>query len=256
VDFLIPFAAFSSNGNGADFNNVGAFRIILDGTNSPGAKLNLDLFGSDSWRDFGDAPLSYGEVTHRPNGLRLGLSVDAEETQAYSSNAAGDDADQSDDEDGVFRTPGVNWSIAGGGSVDVTLNGCVAFPCYLNGWVDWDKDGSFEAGEQIFSDRPLAANSEQTLTFTIGGTPAFNTTYFARFRICSSGGQCNTPGGSAGSGEVEDYLWAFGPTAIELNSFVAQSGSSLQYVLILAIAAVLLLLGITVLTWVRQHQKA
>jgi len=258
VDFMIPFADFTSVGNGASFANVGAFEIFLDGSDpaSAGAKLTLDLFKADSWRDFGDAPAGYGTVTHRPNGLRLGANVDAEASQLFNPNAVGDDTNQSDDEEGVLRTPGFNWSTIGGGSVDVTLNGCMTTPCFLNGWVDWDKDGQFESGEQIFTDFTLNSNGSHTLTFTIPAGPAFNTSYFARFRVCTSAATCSSPTGFAGSGEVEDYLWAFGPTAIELSSFSAQSGSPQQYILILAIAALTLLVGASAFALVKRYQKA
>ncbi len=144
VDLLIPLTSgWTVHGNGASLTNVGAFQIYLNGMAFPGSKLNLDFFQADSNRDFGDA-LGYASVSHRPDGLRLGASVDSEDVEHLNFYATGDDSDQTDDEDGVVRTVGVNWTGTSG-SVDVTVNGCVG-TCYLNGWVDFDKNGMFECG--------------------------------------------------------------------------------------------------------------
>jgi hypothetical protein len=255
VDLLIPLSAFQDVNGGADFTNVGAFALLLDGSTVAGAKLNLDFFEADSFRDFGDAPGSYGGVSHRPNGLRLGSNVDAEAIQLSGVSARDDDTNQApDDEDGVFRTPGFNWSVLGGGSVDVTMNGCVTTPCYLNGWVDWNQNGSFEPGEQIFSDLAINSNGTATHAFAIGGSPEFDTSYYARFRLCQAQDTCDSPAGSAENGEVEDYLWGFGPTAVVLSQF--GSGEMDQMLVVVVSSAVLLVAGLGLYIWVRRRQRA
>ena len=230
VDIVIPFTSFSVGGGaGANFGNVGAVEMVIDGTLNQGADMSLDFLETNTVRDYGDLPSGYpvtfasNGARHIPQGLRLGTNVDAEADGTNSANADYDDSDIApDDEDGVVRTPGVNWSAgANGGSVDVTVNGCSG-TCYLNGWIDWGNDGSFdEDGDQIFSDKEVS-NGPQTLTFNIPAGQTFDTSFYARFRLCASTGTCTSVTGEVTNGEVEDYFWQFGPNAVTLNELEAR----------------------------------
>ncbi len=233
VDIVIPFTSFST-GTGASgpatFSNVGAVEMVIDGTLNQGADMSLDFLETNTVRDYGDLPSGYpvtfasNGARHIPQGLRLGTNVDAEADGTNSANADYDDSDIApDDEDGVVRTPGVNWSAgANGGSVDVTVNGCSG-TCYLNGWIDWGNDGSFdEDGDQIFSDKEVS-NGTQTLTFNIPTGQTFNTSFYARFRLCDAQNTCNSVTGEVTNGEVEDYKWSFGPNAVTLTRLEATS---------------------------------
>ncbi|PZQ43459.1 MAG: hypothetical protein DI570_29160, partial [Phenylobacterium zucineum] len=196
--------------------------------------------------DFGDAPSSYGEAgaalqvgytggdvpittgtldqnrgtpvfgsillanTVQPS-LRLGSSVDPEFSQAYSSNASGDDAAGDpaqggpDDEDGISLptktvvTPGSSTTLSG---ISCSGTGVIA------GWIDWNANGVFDAGEASTT-TPLcpAGGGTVNLSFSVpssvlptGGTLST----FLRLRIASTAGDL-TPTGVAASGEVEDY---------------------------------------------------
>jgi hypothetical protein len=255
VDIIMPFADFQDGGSGADFNNVGAIRMLIDGRIATAAEVTLDSFQADNYRDYGDAPAGYGTPNHAPLGLRLGENVDAEVGALSGSLANGDDTNLSDDEDGVVRTPAKNWTPGSaptnGGSVDVVMNGCLSTPCYVNGWVDWDNDGNFTtAGDQVLVNRTVSVNGiTQSLGFDIPlSATVANGTFYARFRICSSTGACNSPTSTnVLNGEVEDYQWSFGPTAITLESFgarVANQASLMVFIVgLLVIAGGALLLN-------------
>lgn len=245
--FVIPFSNFTGTCN-LKTTNIQALQLIIDGTVTPGADFNLDWFGVASIdRDYGDLPDSYG-TTNSANGarhvidsLKLGNTVDSELEGAPGADADGDGAD----EDGVVRTPGINWNSSGGGSVDVTVNGCGA-ACYLNGWIDWNKDGDFsDAGEHIIQDKKLLGDGTTSVPFSIPSTTdPHNNTYYARFRLCHNSGECNSPTGEAVGGEVEDYKWSFGPTAVTLEAF---SGAAVtipgRHVAVIAMALLLAVVG-------------
>ncbi len=157
-----------------------------------------------SWQDFGDAPDSYGTSAANDgaqhtvvSGIYLGRTVDVELDGMPGPMATGDDLQGStDDEDGVvFTAP-----LSPGNSTTVEVTASVQG--YLNAWIDYDQDGSFDgAGEQVFTDE-LLTQGVNRLTVRIPESAVQGST-FARFRF-------NTRGllrysGSAADGEVEDY---------------------------------------------------
>ena len=160
--------------------------------------------------DFGDLPDDY-PVTHdengpahiiTPNGPTLGDTVDAELDGQPSPNADGDDANGSDDEDGVVLpeslVPGTQQGL------DITVTGTGL----LNAWIDFNGDGDFDdPGERIADD---VAVSDETITLLVD-TPVGTAPgdVGARFRISSAGG--DEPTGLAQDGEIEDYLIAIKP---------------------------------------------
>jgi len=175
--------------------------------------------------DYGDLPVDYlttllvdAGARHAIGGLYLGNSVSAESDGLPSVMANGDVSD-----DGVVLTPGVNWQAGpGGASVDVTVTGGSG---YLSAWVDWDQNNSFSPGERILTDQFVNAGS-QTITFTVPATITFGNTFNVRFRLYaeSTSGAAQTVG-LVLNGEVEDYQWQFGPTAVRLERFtVRRSG--------------------------------
>lgn len=154
--------------------------------------------------DYGDLPNSYGTLLasngarhFATNNLRLGARVDAEINGVPSVLADGDDLAAIDDEDGiVFLTPLVAGQVA---SVQVT-NGAAAGR--LNAWLDFNGNGFFNAGEQIFTNVLLAATSVNVLNFFVPAAANIGITY-SRWRLNAGGGI--GPIGHGGTGEVEDY---------------------------------------------------
>ena len=162
--------------------------------------------------DLGDLPDSYG-TTLASNGARhiilansnptLGAIVDAEGDGQPSVDALGDDTTvttgfptSGDDEDGVVWTP-----LVLGRSATFTVTASQATG-YLNGWIDFNGNGTFNAGEHIINGTALALGAN-TFNITIPSTATLSNIYM-RFRYSSQ--QMLTPTGNAPDGEVEDYV--------------------------------------------------
>lgn len=155
--------------------------------------------------DFGDAPASYGVAAHfegagfiggpENSGPLLGTR-DFEVASQHSPTADGDDALETDDEDGVTYSsttlvPRLNTII----TVNATATGVV------DAWIDFDRNGTFDAGEKIAAGLSVVAGSNQ-FTITTPEAAVAGETY-ARFRISTAGSALAT--GLAADGEVEDH---------------------------------------------------
>jgi len=156
--------------------------------------------------DLGDVPDSYTTLVGS-SGPRhilddvtfLGAIVDAEAEGQPSDNADGDDdPSDSDDEDGVqFLSP----IMAGEAfTIEVTASA----DGYLNSWMDFDGNGTFDPAEQLTNDALLSAGAN-TLVFTAPASVDDDNLY-SRFRFTADAGQATTPSGDADSGEIEDYV--------------------------------------------------
>ncbi len=217
---------------------------------------------NDAGFDFGDLPSGYAldqrsddGARHCSNTITLGAIWDADADGQANSNATGDDDDGTNDEDGVV-VANAPWSDGpDGASVLVTIggsgNGC------LSGWLDWNEDLDFAgADEQIIVNDAVTAGSNSIFSFDVpdgafgGPGRAFN----ARFRLIpdrDGDGSCTDQAaanltGTANGGEVEDYQWAFSPTAVTLRDVEAKATTVSPIWLL----PVLLLLGtLSLLLW-------
>jgi hypothetical protein len=124
----------------------------------------------------------------------LGASVDAEPDGQPTIPANGDGAD----EDGVSLPAALEF----GRMTQLVVTAPQA--SFLDAWVDYDLNGTWDANEQVFASLPLTAGAN-TLAMTPSRYAAVGITY-ARFRLSSIGGL--DPTGEAPDGEVEDYLWS------------------------------------------------
>lgn len=152
--------------------------------------------------DYGDAPDTYGTTlaasgAYHPSSstLILGNSLDTELEGNASPGALGDDTDGTDDEDGVSFA---NTLIA---RLDAKFTILVTAESKLDAWIDYNRNGTFDAAEQIATSLDMAIGSN-TLVITIPATVSAGAT-FARFRLSTAGGL--GPTGAATDGEVEDY---------------------------------------------------
>lgn len=256
VDFVLPFASFTPTGGGADFSDVDAIEVFLDSTVAEAADIAIDQVDTvSSMREYGDLPNAYGSSVvdayhERPTALRLGSNVDAESVSHPSTNADGDNNSDVNDEDGVTRiansgdnpnwTPGISDDGNGGG-VEVVVNGpCGSSPstyCYLRAWIDWNDNGVLEPSEVIITGTTATSGGRITTPGTYpryfdvpDPSPAcYDGTCYARFRLCggsNGANNCSSPTGNSTTGEVEDYAWPFGPTAVELSSLQVQPTTS------------------------------
>lgn len=261
VDMFFPFSSFSL-GSGAttaaNFTNVGAVELRVNSGSVADLDVSIDLLETGTVRELGDLPDTYNVVLvadnggrHVPQGLRLGTNLDAEDDGAESTDADGDDGiDAPDDEDGVVRPPVPWFTGTGGGSVDVTVQGCPVALCRLNGWIDWNNDDDFaDTGEQIFTNESVGTGVN-SLAFDVPLSVTFPNTFYARFRVCQTttgGTSCNSLTGSTINGEVEDYLWSFLPSAVALDSTSTNLADSGGPVLAgLAIGGLLIATGVVI----------
>jgi hypothetical protein len=179
------------------WGNTGTAGISLD---------NIILEGTCSiaTTDFGDfSGFASASSTVVPS-IRIGATTDTEASATTNSTATGDDITGIDDEDGVTLPPNFIPGVASSLVVNVTnTSGASAF---LNVWIDYNRNGSFDAGEQIATNTTIAhgtTNSNRTINFTppAGASPG---TAGVRVRLTST----SSPGptGHSGNGEVEDYV--------------------------------------------------
>lgn len=226
-------------------------------------------------------PYNYNMTTIANNGARhipqeegviLGFIFDAENEGQPNTNANGDDTSNLD-EDGVQRAAG-SWG-GGQGKVNVTVSksgdlnsgeaGC------LVGWLDYynaaindlEPDGifqeSFTFNGKTFSERII--NNQYVTTglhefsFDLPVGTASGGVLYARFRLVpydGSGydeqtGQCKQAAvglkGLVTGGEVEDYAWLFGPTAVTLKGFSTGTNTGSWFLVMLVVALSLVVLA-------------
>ncbi len=161
--------------------------------------------------DFSDAPATYNPTqapVHVLSNLTLGATVDEDNTNVRNSatspsagaGAAGDGAD----EDAFVSLSDISTANSGGSySLTVPTAG-ISKAARLCGYIDWNKNGTFEVATEQACTSPAAGATSNTLTWTVpaGITPGAT---YARFRLGYTAAQVQAPTGRADSGEVEDY---------------------------------------------------
>jgi hypothetical protein len=264
VDLFFPFSEFQvAGGMGADFTSVGAVVLKLDGTVDTAADISFDMLDTRSLGEYGDLPVgTYGtsvlSATHIPRGLRLGDSLDTESTYSSSSNADGDDQENSpDDEDGVL--PNYYYESFIGDyawEAEVTVKGCPAgATCYLHGWIDLDSNGFFTDANEHFiqggdDDDSGGSNTELSGGYYIAPADNLSGNYYLRFRVCEGENDCDTPDtrdNNVNNGEIEDYRWTLDPTAITLTDITARSSTLYAALGAVALVAVGLMGAVVIL---------
>lgn len=257
IDLFYPFGSFVNQAGTMNPTSVGAVEVEILSL-SPGPDLNIHVITANSYYDFGDLPDTYGTTLAASgarhlttNGLRLGISVDSEADGVPSVTATGDDGAYVyatiDDEDGVVRQPGLsgasnnggwtNGTVASGngGRLDITINDITAVASSGVPQVFMDFGGGLvevtlrdSAGTPLTM--PLLVGTHSVYFDIPAGT--FDGTNSrsipTRVRLSSAGGLTAT--GEAPDGEVEDYIFGFGPTAVSLQSFTPAANSTLPVI--------------------------
>ncbi len=175
-------------------------------------------FGNLPSRDFGDAPDTYltTEAVGGPahgilTGLTIGSVVDRELDGQPSALADGDDNNGSDDEDGIRQLG--PFGLGATGQLEVIVNNATGAQAYLQGFMDFDGDGTFNGpGEHFLTDRLINSGTTTEALVVSASIPANGKvgTTFARFRISQTPGL--GAGGFAETGEVEDFAVTVLPT--------------------------------------------
>lgn len=178
--------------------------------------------------DYGDAPASYDPLeaaSHMVDGIRLGATVDADNTNVFngtpavapspsavaaganSNGASGDGAD----EDGLSAPlPNLHTGLIGQTyTLTPNLSGGTAAGTVC-GWIDFNRNNLFDVSEGVCNAVASGATSTN-LSWTVPIATTAGRTY-VRLRA-THGGQLSTatPNGRVDSGEVEDYTLEIKP---------------------------------------------
>lgn len=175
--------------------------------------------------DYGDLPDTYATLaasngashaitaynaTAHTSSLMLGSQIDSDADGTPNTVATGDDLAEIDDEDAITRFPVL---VPGSTSYSITLpvTNTTGTTATVKGWIDFNKDGAFGAGEEATQ---TVSDGATSVTLNWPGFPAVaNFGYIhARFRIASVASEIASPTGAANSGEVEDYRFFIGRT--------------------------------------------
>ena len=185
--------------------------------------------GDYSTLDSNNGP-SHGIV----NGLTLGSTVDAESDASPNTTATGDDTTGSDDEDGIefIDTKIISNNDANDSySVQAIVN--ATGDATLVGWIDFDRNGTFDSTEGVTLSSDPTNSTDGTTTLNTDGTTANILTWtginsqtngvtpgdtYARFRLSSDDLTTNDATGAASDGEVEDY-------ALKIKNEVSGTGA-------------------------------
>ncbi len=151
--------------------------------------------------DFGDAPKRYGEASHLiDENLTLGEYIDHESQSVFSTDAMGDDANKTDDEDAITKVDPL-WIGDSEYHLRITLKDRDSRAAWLKGWIDLDGDGRFESDEA--SSVAVTGSGGYSLRWQLSGKRIKPGKSFLRIRLSSDRYLQAT--GLATDGEVEDY---------------------------------------------------
>lgn len=185
--------------------------IVLRNNNigGDGNDLVIDDISFGLTCDHGDAPASYGTTNANLGvghiitpSLTIGTTVDQEPDGIPGTTALGDDQNGSDDEDGVSSFPPINVNTT---SYDLTVavNNTIGTDATLSGWIDFNRNGTFDAGERA---QAIVADNATSVTLHWTGLSGLSAgTTYARLRLATLASDVDLPTGAADNGEVEDY---------------------------------------------------
>ncbi len=152
---------------------------------------------------------------HGVTSLQLGPNIDPDAGELADDPALADDTNYDsapDDEDGAAPSPAVTWTAGGAGSLDVNVTGGSG---YLNCWIDWDRDETFETDEHVINDVAVSAG-DSTLSLNVPASVAFDGPYMSRCRLSPNANEGTTPTGPVYGGEVEDNDWLIQPVDLSI----------------------------------------
>lgn len=180
------------------------------------------------YADFGDAPnANYGTrfTSNGPYhliypGFGLGANEDIDSGNGNgNTNANQDDSSGSPDDEDSVTFPGGLAAARACDSTSITVtakNDAVAgFPTigpgFLNAWIDWNRDGDFDAAEQIADDLAVSAGPN-LVSFTVPCNVAHGISYL-RLRLSELAGDLGptfpypSPDSTGPYGEIEDHRY-------------------------------------------------
>ncbi|MFN0110869.1 MAG: SdrD B-like domain-containing protein [Blastocatellia bacterium] len=186
-------------------------------TNDSHILIKLDV-SSLAIVDYSDAPACYGAPLHATlcsnSNLRIGATIDPELGAIPTAAANGDDADNTDDEDGVAVLPVL--TVGGPQNISITVNpflNTTGSTANLYAWIDLNGDCQFQASEIQTVTVANGFAGSVTLNWTGVTVTALTQTYL-RLRLTTDSladviattGVDERSTIAAGNGEVEDYV--------------------------------------------------
>ena len=165
--------------------------------------------------DFGDAPETYKtsfaangprhtasqyDATTHTAALMIGSKIDLEFDTTPNANADWDDTHNISDENSIIL-PYLNIT-ATTYTVNVPVNNTTGVAATLRGWIDFNKNGVFDATEATSVTVPNGATSVNLTWTGIAGLTSGDTYY--RLRIAKNNADITLPYGIVFGGEVED----------------------------------------------------
>ncbi len=165
--------------------------------------------------DFGDAPDSYKtllssngprhttsqyDATNNTAALMIGSKIDLENDATFNANADGDDITNINDENSAIF-PILNTSTTSY-TISVPVNNATGISTTLRGWIDFNKNNSFDASEATSVTVPNGATSASLTWIGLSNLTAGDTFY--RLRIAKNDTDIALPYGTVFGGEVED----------------------------------------------------
>jgi len=142
--------------------------------------------------DFGDFT-SFGSASSTAVAtMKLGALLDTEFVQTVNATATGDDITASDDEDSVIFPSMIPGAPA---TIPVLVTNTSGVAAFLNAWIDYNNNGTLEAGEQIATNVSIATGSSnitQNLSITVPVGALTGVNLGARFRLTSTSGAAAT----------------------------------------------------------------
>ena len=207
----------------AVLSNLARIAISVEGVQGADTS-RFDNFGRAC--DWGDLPesgtgfVTTGASAARHNisdAIRLGVLIDTEPGGQPTTAADGDDANFSDDEDGIATLPLLPIATANY-TLSVAVTNATGNTATLYGWIDLDGNNRFEPAEAQTTTIPgNGAVTTATLTWpnvrVATGATLYARLRFTTFPLTDNAG---TPAderaqGIASDGEVEDYLLSATP---------------------------------------------
>jgi len=191
----------NSGTSNAELFAAGPSSTFNDGFRCAIAPLNAQTVNS---LDFGDAPDSYG-TSLTSNGARHSVKTLINKNQLFNQSIRlGESVDGESD---AYAFPAI-VNAPGGGVLSV--------------WIDVDRNGVFDANDQVVADKTLQVG-ENKVQFTLPGNLTEGDSW-ARFRVSSVSGLLAV--GGAPDGEVEDYPVKLLADPVTVSTYPSKSGWS------------------------------
>ncbi|GAB3283308.1 hypothetical protein GCM10027347_60040 [Larkinella harenae] len=127
--------------------------------------------------------------------------------QPTGTQANGDDTNGVDDEDGLASAPPILVQCSDVYSLTVAVHNTTGQTAYLRGWVDFNRNGTFDTGEFTSVNIPYdSTNASTVATLTWGNLGTLGVLAgqsYIRLRVSTT--NFVSPTGTLNNGEVEDY---------------------------------------------------